>query len=106
SAAVRLGVALNRRCSKKCAAPATVVPSSREPTPTHTPTEADRTPGRCSVTTRNPLRVLRRIPPLAAALSAVGGGGIGGRAIGGVLGDQHQRDLAAVVDVGDLHPQL
>src|SRR5215470_11697987 len=61
STALRVGVALNNRCSRKCAAPATLGPSSREPTPTHTPTEAERTEGMYSVTTRRPPgRVVRR----------------------------------------------
>ena len=41
STAERVGVDLNSRCSRKCAAPATLGPSSREPTLTHTPTDAE-----------------------------------------------------------------
>src|SRR3546814_11719533 len=53
-AAVRVGVDLNSRCSRKCAAPATDGFSSREPTATQRPTDADLTPGMYSVTTRSP----------------------------------------------------
>src|ERR1700750_2315232 len=116
STALRVGVDLNSRCSRKCAAPATLGPSSREPTPTQTPTDAERTDGMNSVTTRRPPgRVVRRTVddfadswprrpfrrpafPLAAC-----------RAIDRrirrsrrgflVLGDEDQRDLAAIVDV-------
>src|SRR5262249_18308592 len=128
STAVRVGVDLNSRCSRKCAAPATVAPSSRDPTPTQTPTDAERTAGRYSVTTRNPPgKVVRRVPadgsparparPPAAG-SAARRGGIDWRAarVGGsrsrfgrrffFVGHQDQRDLAALVDVGDLHAQL
>src|SRR6202012_6008774 len=37
-----------------CAPPAPEPPSSRDPTPPQTPTDADRTAGRYSVTTRRP----------------------------------------------------
>ena len=61
-------VALNSRCSRKCAAPATVGPSSREPTLTQTPTDADRTDGTYSVTTRRPPgRTVRRIAETSRA---------------------------------------
>src|ERR1700757_3866712 len=126
STALRVGVDLNSRCSKKCAAPATLAPSSREPTPTQTPTDAERTAGRYSVTTRRPPgSVVRRnaawcsastvwLPLCRAPASAAGRRGIGWRGrIGWRIGpggilliDQDQRDLAPLVDVGDLHPQL
>ena len=48
-------VPLNSRCSRKCDAPREPSGvSSREPTSTQTPTEARRTPGIVSVTTRRP----------------------------------------------------
>src|SRR6185436_13604531 len=114
STAVRVGVDLNSRCSRKCAAPATLGPSSRDPTPTHTPTDAERTDGTYSVTTRSPPGKVVRRTDLAA-----GGRGIGRRSARvrvrsgsvtvrcrRVVLDDDQRDLAAVVDVGDLHAEL
>src|ERR1700749_3045158 len=130
STAVRVGVDLNSKCSRKCAAPATVAPSSRDPTPTQTPTDAECTAGRYSVTTRNPPgRVVRRNAADGSALCrprrrgcvpclAAGGRGIGRRgvrtnrrcvAVAGFSGffvDEYQRDLAALVDIRDLYPQL
>ncbi len=130
--AVRVGVDLNSRCSRKCAAPATVAPSSRDPTPTQTPTEAERTAGRYSVTTRSPPgSVVRRnaagvrmslrrcaAPPQRGiscwpsrhrlARSPADRRGRRGRPVVGpvVFVHQDQRDLAALVDVGDLDAQL
>src|SRR5438445_10745066 len=132
STAVRVGVDLNSRCSRKCAAPATVAPSSRDPTPTHTPTEAERTPGRYSVTTRKPPgSVVRRNAADGSELcrprrnGCVDGLTAGRRGIGfrrlrglrarcsvavagfsGIFVDQHQGDLAPLVDVGDLDAKL
>ena len=54
SIALRLRVPLKSRCSRKCEQPCSVGVSSREPTPTQTPTLADRTPASCSVMTRSP----------------------------------------------------
>src|SRR5882757_6126429 len=122
STAVRVGVDLNSRCSRKCAAPATLEPSSRDPTPTQTPTDAECTDGMYSVTTRRPPgSVVRRTAadvsslrwPRRKALTA-GRCGIGRRRhvlcclclCAFVFGYEDQRDLAAVVDVGDLHTQL
>ena len=45
SIAERSRVPLNSRCSRKCEQPCRVGVSSREPTPTQTPTLAERTPG-------------------------------------------------------------
>src|SRR5690242_18163596 len=124
STALRVGVDLNSRCSRKCAAPATLCPSSRDPTPTHTPTDAECTDGMNSVTTRKPPgKVVQRTasdvssaraPRCSARDLAAGGCGIdgcvsgclGGGFCGVLFGDHDQRDLAAVVDVGDLHAQL
>src|ERR1700754_3631672 len=120
STAVRVGVDLNSRCSRKCAAPATLDPSSRDPTPTHTPTEAECTDGMYSVTTRRPPgKMVRRTAadvssprwPRRRALTA-GRCGIGRcrRSLCCLcpifFGYEDQRDLAAVVDVGDLDTQL
>src|SRR5690349_1258254 len=86
------------------------------------PTEADRTPGTCSVITRSPpgstvrltshplsVRSRTRVLTLLTNESGLGGrvglGGLGGR-LGGVLLDRHQADLAALVDVGDPHAEL
>ena len=64
SSADREGVPLKSRCSRKCDAPDRVGDSSRDPTPTHTPMAADRTPGIASVTTRSPPgRTVRRTSP-------------------------------------------
>ena len=49
SSAERSRVPLNSRCSRKCEHPCRVGVSSREPTPTHTPMLAERTPASCSV---------------------------------------------------------
>src|SRR4051812_40619822 len=126
SMAERVGVPLNSRCSKKCDAPLSCAASSLDPTCTYTPTAADRTPGMCSVTTRRPpLRTVRRTPPgrlvktplSCSGLSCSGSSwsgslgvvgpvspvGLGGLA---VLDHRHQRELAAVVDLGDLDLQL
>src|SRR3954463_3242738 len=108
SIAERGGVPLNRRCSRKCDAPLSCAASSREPTCTNTPTAADRTPGMCSVTTRRPpFRTVRRTPPG----NLVKGGSLGVGSLGRfrgavVLDDGHQRELAAVVDLGDLDLEL
>ena len=55
SIAVRSGVPLKSRCSRKWEHPCSAGVSSREPTPTHTPMLADREPAICSVTMRMPL---------------------------------------------------
>src|ERR1700687_3737013 len=69
STAVRVGVDLNNRCSRKCAAPATLAPSSRHPTPPQTPTDAECTEGMYSVTTRRPPgNVVRRSAADASSL--------------------------------------
>src|SRR5690348_15914525 len=112
STAVRPGVALNSRCSRKCAAPGTVAPSSRDPTPTQTPTDAERTAGRYSVTTRRPpgsvvRRTARAAPGSAARCRGICRRGSLGTRFGCIVfGHQDQRDLAPLVDVGDLDPQL
>src|SRR5260370_4423395 len=119
STAVRVVVDLNSRCSRKCAAPATLAPSSRDPTPTHTPTDAECTGGMYSVPTRRPPgNVVRRTAvevssprrPRRRALAAGRCGIYRRRRVCVVpsffFGDEDQRDLAAVVDVGDLHTQL
>src|SRR4051794_27946582 len=115
SMAERVGVPLNRRCSRKCDAPLSCAASSLDPTCTYTPTAADRTPGICSVTTRRPpLRTVRRTPPgrlvktplSCSSLSCAGSLGVVGPVslvgLGGlaVLDHRHQRQLAAVVDLG------
>ncbi len=71
SSAERSGVPLNSRCSRKCEAPASAGVSSREPTPTQTPIEAERTPGIDSVTTRSPpgRTVRRTVETTAPAVS-------------------------------------
>src|SRR3954452_7477314 len=108
SMAERVGVPLNRRCSRKCDAPLSCAASSLDPTCTYTPTAADRTPGMCSVTTRRPpLRTVRRTPPgrfvKGGSLGVGGLGRLGGLAL---LHHRHQRQLAAVVDLGDLDLEL
>ena len=55
SRAVRSGVPLNSRCSRKCEMPDCSGVSSREPVPTQTPTHSDATSGIDSVTSRMPL---------------------------------------------------
>src|SRR5690242_8179660 len=111
SMAERVGVPLNRRCSRKCDAPLSCAASSLDPTWTYTPTAAERTPGMCSETTRRPpLRTVRRTPPgrlVKGGSLGVGGlgrlGGLGGLAL---LHHRNQRELAAVVDLGDLDLEL
>ena len=126
-------VPLNSRCSRKCEAPGSVGVSSREPTPTQTPTLAERTPGIVSVTTRSPpgrtVRRTRDAPPGAVrSLSRVrvepgcglgcvrqpssDSASLGVRCLGrprpsaSLLDDRDQRQLAAVVDLGDLDLDL
>ena len=53
--AVRVGVPLNSRCSRKWLTPASAGGSSREPTATQTPIATDRAPGTRSVATVKPL---------------------------------------------------
>src|SRR5688572_1600817 len=70
------GVPLNRRCSRKCDAPAASGASSREPVPTQKPTVTERTSGMRSVTTVRPLssvvvRIKRSALPAPAAGAAV-----------------------------------
>jgi hypothetical protein len=77
SSAERSGVPLKSRCSRKCEQPCRVGDSSREPTPTHTPIAAERTPACCSVMIRSPLRnVVRRTldvtcPPPSCSVTSV-----------------------------------
>src|SRR6476469_522529 len=126
SSAERDGVPLKSRCSRKCEAPERDGDSSRDPTPTHTPMEADRTPGNASVTTRSPpgSTVRRTSPPpsswdrrvrvvpgfcCAAEAAKLLGGRV--RVVGlltglGALDDRDQRQLAAVVDLADLDLDL
>src|SRR3954451_4447521 len=54
SSAERSAVPLKSRCSRKCEQPSNAADSSREPTPTHTPMLAERTPASCSLITRSP----------------------------------------------------
>ncbi len=54
SRALRCGVPLKSRCSRKCEAPAMVSGSSTEPVPTQNPRLTERTSGMCSVTTVRP----------------------------------------------------
>src|SRR5947208_11426153 len=54
SRALRVGVPLNTRCSRKWDEPAICGGSSREPAATQMPRVTDRTPGMRSVTTRSP----------------------------------------------------
>src|SRR3954453_23534538 len=115
SIAERVGVPLNRRCSRKCDAPLSCAASSLDPTWTYTPTAAERTPGMCSETTRRPpLRTVRRTPPgrlvKGGSLDFGGLGGLGGlrglRGLAVLLHHRHQGELAAVVDLGDLDLEL
>src|SRR5213083_711618 len=55
SSADRLVVPLKSMCSIKCVMPFCSGDSRREPVPTHTPTETERTWGMTSVITRTPL---------------------------------------------------
>ena len=67
SIAVRSGVPLKSRCSRKCEQPCSAGVSSREPTATQTPMLAERVPAICSVTTRRPLgRTVRRTREVTA----------------------------------------
>ena len=70
SAAWRVSVPLNNRCSRKWLVPAIASGSSRDPVPTQNPTAAERRPGRCSVTTRNPES--SRVPRMPDASSTIG----------------------------------
>src|SRR5690242_17205638 len=80
--------------------------ATKKPTPTRAPTSVGRSPS----SERGVLRVnsRRSIPPDDTSA----GGGIHGRGLGGrVLGrrlivDEHEADLAALVDLGDLDLQL
>src|SRR6266566_2821564 len=54
SSADRLVVPLKSMCSMKCVIPFCSGNSRREPVPTHTPTETERTCGMTSVMTRTP----------------------------------------------------
>ena len=72
SIALRSAVPLNSRCSRKCEQPWSCGDSSREPTPTHTPIEADRTPGMSSVMIRSPEgRTVRRTRETTCPSSSV-----------------------------------
>src|SRR6476620_1820114 len=114
SIAERVGVPLNRRCSRKCDAPPSWAASSLEPTCTNTPTAAERTPGICSVTMRRPpLRTVRRTPSgsllkRTRSLGVVGVAGVVGRRhrLGVLVHDRDQRQLAPVVDLADLDLEL
>ncbi len=55
SVAVRVGVPLNSRCSRKWLTPESFAGSSREPTATQTPIATDRAPGTQSVAMVRPL---------------------------------------------------
>src|SRR3954469_14043144 len=104
--------------------------SSREPTPTQTPKATDRTPGTDSDSTRSPPgRTVRRTTPPSGpvvrvrvlpgrwlrparsigirclgvrGLFAVGRGALAA----GLLDHRHEAELAARVDLGDLHLHL
>src|SRR6188472_3851053 len=111
SIAERVGVPLNRRCSRKCDAPLSWGASSLDPTCTNTPTAAERTPGICSVTTRRPpFRTVRRTPSgRSLKLESLGVGRLGlGRLglLGVLVHDRYERELAAVVDLADLDLDL
>src|SRR6476619_5679367 len=123
SSAVRVGVPRKITCSRKCEAPDRCGDSSRDPTPTHTPMEADRTPGMASVTTRSPPgstvrftsappslvdRRVRVVPGFccAAETAKLLGGLVGGLGLGGLVEDRDQRQLAPVVDLADLDLDL
>src|SRR6476659_1673683 len=123
SNAERDGVPLNSRCSRKCEAPDSCGDSSRDPTPTHTPMEAERTPRIASVTTRSPPgSTVRRTsaPPscsdrrgwvvpgfcCAADDAKLLGGLVRIVGLVAVLDDRDQRQLAAVVDLADLDLDL
>src|SRR5689334_19350248 len=123
SSAERVGVPLKSRCSRKCEAPERDGDSSRDPTPTHTPMEADRTPGSASVTTRSPPgSTVRRTsaPPscsdrrvwvvpgfcCAADDAKLLGGLVRIVGLVAALDDRDQRQLAAVVDLADLDLDL
>src|SRR4051794_10260116 len=70
SSADRDVVPLNSRCSRKWLVPASGPVPPREPTGTHTPTLALRTPGIASDTIRNPPgRTVRVIVPPPVAVS-------------------------------------
>src|SRR5690606_20042532 len=124
SSAVRRGVPLNSRCSRKWVDPKWPSRSSREPTGTHAPTVTERRPGMCSVMTRRPPgRTERRTvaPPSCPAVSSLPGSpgatsgssrgtsgvGRGDRLLGLVLVEHDvQRQLAARVDLADLDLDL
>src|SRR6478735_9235852 len=123
SSAERVGVPLKSRCSRKCEAPDRDGDSSRDPTPTHTPMEADRTPGSASVTTRSPPgstvrrttapppwsdRRVRVVPGFCCAAddAKLLGGLVRIVGLVAVLDDRDQRQLAAVVDLADLDLDL
>src|SRR4051794_26741492 len=125
--ASRRRVPLNNRCSRECEAPANELASSRDPTPTQTPTVTERTVGTASVTTRSPpgRTVWRTSPPPPSPRCSVRvvwrpngcldlvrrSGGVGRRrrcGRGRVVAclDRHQRELAPRVDLGNLHLDL
>src|SRR3954464_6457001 len=133
ASASRLLVPLKSRCSRKCDAPDNPGVSSREPTPTHTPNATDRTPGTDSETTRSPPgRTVRRTSPpsgpvvsvrvvpgrcarparsigtelLGRRSGVVPTGRCGTVATGRLVEHRHERQLAARVDLGDLHLDL
>src|SRR4051794_39175232 len=128
SRAVRVGVPLKSRCSRKCEHPAWRVVSSRLPAATQTPKATERTPGTCSETTRSPpgSTVRRTSPPSGSrsrvrvlptrwseagransGLDGLGRGGVGRLlARGPLVHDRDERELAAGVDLGDLNLHL
>src|SRR3954451_23163214 len=89
--ALRVSVPLNRRCSRKCDAPATRSSSWRDPAPTQKPTVTERTSGIRSVTRVRPLprrlsAMVKGLPaptgtavatPVAAAAATSTAGGLG-----------------------------
>src|SRR5437764_6651034 len=78
--AVRVGVPLNSRCSRKWEAPTSPARSSREPVPTQNPVVTERTSGMASVTRRSPqaswlVRINRSAPtPATPVLTAATAG--------------------------------
>src|SRR5918992_4508507 len=71
SLALRVGVPLNNRCSKKCDVPASPSGSSREPTSNQNPTDAERTSRIRSVTMVTPLSSVVRCQLIDAPSLAV-----------------------------------
>src|SRR5947209_1364779 len=98
SRALRRDVPLKSRCSSRCAEPAIL--SSRDPTATHSPIDAERICGIASVT--------RRTPPMSLLFSNLLRWRQLGRGLGGLpvaLVDRGQGQLAVRTDLGDLDQQ-